>query len=74
MATAIPLNTCAMCGGHFPGDGIEAGGKAYCCDKCADRDQHKLHMLAAMAPKIIGVLAAGAALGYLLGRGRSRRG
>lgn len=73
MNTTMTLNSCAMCGGYFPGPGVEAGGKVYCCDKCADRDQHKLHMLTAMAPKIMGMLAIGAALGYLLGRGRSKR-
>lgn len=73
MDATTPLNTCAMCGGHFPGNGIETAGKIYCCDKCADRDQHKLHMLTAMAPKIGAVLAVGAALGYLLGRQSKRR-
>lgn len=73
MATADALNTCAMCGGRFPGPGIEAGGEIYCCDKCADRHQHKMRLVTAMAPKVIGILGIGAVLGYLVGRKRSRR-
>lgn len=68
MGTADALETCAMCGGHFPGAGIESAGKMYCCDKCADRDQNKMRMVAAMAPKIIGLLTIGALVGYFLGR------
>lgn len=73
MDTVDALNTCAMCGGHFPGRGIEAGGEVYCCDRCADRHQHKMHRVTAMAPKVIGILSIGAALGYLVGRNRSNR-
>ena len=64
------MQTCAMCGGRFPGPGMEAGGKLYCCDKCADYHQHKLHMVAAMAPKLVGILSLGAMVGYLIGRNR----
>jgi len=65
-----PLHSCAMCGGKFPGPGIEDGGKLYCCDKCADYHQHKSHMLAAMAPKLVGILGIGALIGYMVGRNR----
>ncbi len=64
------MKACAMCGGRFPGPGIESEGKVYCCDKCADYHQHKSHMAAAMAPKVLGVMGIGAILGYLIGRKR----
>lgn len=64
------MQSCAMCGGRFPGPGIENEAKVYCCDKCADFHQHKSHMVAAMAPKVLGVLGIGALLGYLIGRKR----
>jgi hypothetical protein len=66
------MQTCAMCGGRFPGAGIDAGGKLYCCDKCADFHQHKLHMVAAMAPKLVGILSIGAIVGYFIGRSRNK--
>lgn len=59
-----------MCGGHFPGPGIEGVGMVYCCDKCADCDQNKMHMVAVMAPKVLGMLTIGSVIGYLLGRRR----
>ena len=64
------MHTCAMCKGRFPGLGIEAEGKLYCCDKCADYDQHKSHMVAAMAPKLVGILGIGGLIGYMVGRNR----
>lgn len=75
MEATDSMNTCAMCNGRFPGPGIESPGidskgKLYCCDKCADYHQHKLHMVAAMAPKIVGILGIGAFIGYLIGRRR----
>ena len=72
METTESMQTCAMCSGRFPGPGIENSGKLYCCDKCADYHQHKLHMVAAMAPKLVGILGVGAILGYLVGRNRSK--
>jgi hypothetical protein len=66
------MQTCAMCGGRFPGAGIDAGGKLYCCDKCADFHHHKLHMVAAMAPKLVGILSIGAMVGYFIGRNRNK--
>ncbi|MBT9568243.1 MAG: hypothetical protein IV085_08080 [Thiobacillus sp.] len=63
------MHTCSMCGGKFPGPGIEEEGKLYCCDRCADFGQHKTHMLAAMAPKVAGVLALGLVAGFVLSRG-----
>lgn len=68
MHASESMQSCAMCAGLFPGPGIIDHGKAYCCDKCADYHQHKLHMLAAMAPKLIGVLSIGAIIGYLVRR------
>lgn len=70
METTESMHSCAMCGGKFPGPGIEAEGKLYCCDKCADYDQHKSHMVAAMAPKLVGILGVGAFIGYMIGRNR----
>ncbi len=66
------MHVCAMCSGRFPGPGIENEGKLYCCDKCADYHQHKFHMVAAMAPKMIGILGVGAIVGYIIGRNRSK--
>lgn len=65
------MQTCAMCAGRFPGPGIQNQTKVYCCDKCADYHQHKLHMLIAMAPKLVGVLGVGAIVGYLVGQRRN---
>lgn len=65
------MQTCAMCGGQFPGPGVTAGDKLYCCNKCADYHQHKLHLVAAIASKLIGILSLGAIIGYLIGRSRS---
>jgi hypothetical protein len=70
MQASQSMHTCAMCSGQFPGPGVETAGQVYCCDKCADYDQHKSHMLAAMAPKVVGILGLGAFIGYLLGRSR----
>ena len=64
------MQRCAMCGGRFPGPGINASDKVYCCDKCADFHQHKAHRVAAMAPKLLGILSLGAILGYFIGRHR----
>lgn len=72
MGTAEAVHQCAMCKGVFPGPGVQMGGEIYCCDKCADRDQNKMHMVAAMAPKVIGVLSVGALLGYLVGRNQDK--
>ena len=66
------MQTCAMCGGRFPGPGIEKEGNAYCCDKCADYHLHKLHMAAAMAPKVLGILGIGALIGFFIGRNRRK--
>ena len=71
MTTPEAMQTCAMCAGQFPGPGIQNQGKVYCCDKCADYHQHKLHMLAAMAPKLVAVLGVGAIIGYHVGYRRS---
>ena len=68
------MQICAMCGGQFPGPGIAASAKLYCCDKCADYHQHKFHMAAAMAPKLVGILSIGAIVGYLIGRNRNKPG
>ena len=70
MEAPEPMLSCAMCGGKFPGPGIEDGGKLYCCDKCADYHQHTSHMLAAMAPRLVGILGIGALIGYMIGRNR----
>jgi len=66
------MHTCAMCGGKFPGPGMEIEGKLYCCDKCADFGEHKTHMIAAMAPKVAAVFTLGACVGYIVGRRVSR--
>lgn len=66
------MQICAMCGGRFPGSGIEVSGKLYCCDKCEDYHQHKFHMVAAMAPKLVGILSIGVIIGYFLGRNRGK--
>lgn len=71
MTAPETMQTCAMCAGQFPGPGIQNQGKVYCCDKCADYHQHKLHMLVAMAPKLAAVLGVGAIIGYLVGRRRN---
>ncbi len=70
MEATESMHSCAMCSGKFPGPGIEAEGKLYCCDKCADYDHHKSHMVAAMAPKLVGILGIGALIGYMVGRKR----
>ncbi len=72
METTESMQICAMCRGRFPGPGIENEGKLYCCDKCADYHRHKLHMAAAMAPKLLGILGVGAVAGYFLGRSRRK--
>lgn len=64
------MQTCASCGGHFPGPGIQSKGKVYCCDKCAEAAQNKLRMLVMMAPKLAGIMGIGAIVGYLLGNNR----
>lgn len=66
-ADAESMQTCAKCGGHFPGPGIENRGKVYCCDKCAQAGQHKFRRLIAMAPKLVSVASIGAVVGFLLG-------
>ncbi len=66
------MQICAMCGGRFPGPGIEASGKLYCCDKCADYHQNKFRMVAAMAPKLVSILSIGAIVGYFIGRNRNK--
>lgn len=68
MRVTESMHTCATCSGKFPGPGIEEAGKLYCCDRCADFGQHKTHMLAAMAPKVAGVLALGVVAGFFLSR------
>ncbi len=72
LQTTESWNACAMCGGKFPGPGIELSGNYYCCDRCAEYSQHKSHMVLAMAPKLAAVLAIGAGLGYLFARHRGR--
>lgn len=66
MNASESIQSCAMCAGLFPGPGIVEHGKVYCCDKCANMQQHKLRGLLAMAPKLIGVLSVGAIFGYLI--------
>lgn len=63
MQSTEAMNTCAMCEGRFPGPGIESESQLYCCDKCADYAHHRLHMVAAMAPKVLGMLAIGGLIG-----------
>lgn len=29
------LSVCDRCGGRFPGKGVRANGRIFCCDKCA---------------------------------------
>ena len=65
------MQICAMCAGQFPGPGVQSQGNVYCCDKCADYHQHKIHMLAAMAPKLAGVIGVGAMIGYFIGQRRN---
>lgn len=72
METTKEMQKCAMCGGRFPGPGIESEGKSYCCDRCANFQQHKFKMIAAMAPKLAGVLGIAAIFGYIIKHNRHR--
>lgn len=56
----MAFETCARCGGRFPGPGIGWHGKVYCCDQCAvqaERSISKAGMLLKMLP--IAALAVG---------------
>lgn len=62
------MNRCARCGGRFPGPGIAANGRVYCCDKCAAGPSAR-NMLP-MLPILAALIGAGAVLGWLAGRSR----
>ena len=63
------MQKCAMCGGRFPGPGVEREGKFYCCDRCAHPSRMKAKMLLEFGGPLLGGLAGG----FLLGRYLSKR-
>lgn len=58
------MHKCAMCGGRFPGPGIQREGQVYCCDRCAQGKKMK----AMVALEFGGTLVAGLVAGLLIGR------
>ncbi len=64
--------TCARCGGHFPGPGVEQAGMIYCCDTCAAGPMRMWpRMLLGVLPVAGLLLGTGMALGRYLGRRES---
>lgn len=58
---------CARCGGRFPAPGVESGGKAYCCDKCARGPGYRPFLVLAGAGVLFGL---GGACGWAAARRR----
>lgn len=59
------MQTCARCGGHFPGPGVERDGKIYCCDMCAAGPKQ---MWPRMALRMLPIAAVLLGVGVLIGR------
>lgn len=63
------MQRCAMCGGQFPGPGVEREGRFYCCDRCARGKRMKAMMLLEFGGTLIGGFIGG----FIVGRYFSRR-
>ena len=64
------VEECARCGSRFPTPGVEHQGRHYCCDRCAmgPSPRMKARMMVRMAPILIGLVGAGAFVGWLAKR------
>ena len=64
------VEECARCGSRFPSPGVEHQGHHYCCDRCAmgPSPRMKARMMVRMAPILIGLVGAGAFVGWLAKR------
>ena len=63
------VQTCARCGGRFPGPGVERNSKTYCCDRCAAGPKRMLpRMILHVAPIALGLIGVGILIGRRLER------
>ncbi len=62
----VSAETCAWCGGKFPGPGVGWRGKVYCCDRCITMSERRSvcrFMLTRVLP-VAGLLASAGALAW----------